>query len=376
MNRIIYIFLCFLCLLSCQKGNKVNLSGIEKIKCDVENYRDINFDTVLDSVTYVKLETDTNCLINSIGKVVYYNDCFYILPVSKQALLVFDKTGHFLSKLDKQGGGPDEYVEINDFTFNEGDSTVTVLDLGQYKLITYSIKDWKQKSRTTLPIFVRDIIAMKDNCYLGLNEQEGLYLLTEYGGQSTRWVKYDKRVNILPQDIGYLYPYGNNVGFFSPYDNVIYHVKNDTLTPAYKIEYSKTTPADYKLFRDETVEDDPKSHKFDYRIVSHFENTRWILQLLYHEETNKANLMMYDKRKNECCMVGKVTGFEDGFAVNCTPNIMKNCIIYPINDLPVAELKEQLKKYPDNKLSLAFKRVINESKEDDNPVLQILHLKK
>lgn len=376
MARIIYTALCLFCMLSCQKGNKQNLSNAETIKCNVENYKDIDFNAVLDSVTYVKLETDTNCLINSIGKVVYYNDCYYILPVSKQALLVFDKAGHFLSKLDKQGGGPDEYVEINDFTFNEGDSTVAVLDLGQYKLISYSLKDWEQKSRTTVPVFVRDIISMQNNNYLGFNEQEGLYLLTEQGGRSTKWVDYDKRVDILPQNIGYLYPYGNEIGFFSPYDNVIYHLKNDTLSPAYKMEYNKTTPADYKMAYSKNVEDNPKDRKFDYRIVSHFENERWILQLLYHEETNKTNLMMYDKKKNECCMVGKVAGFQDGFAVDLTPCIMKDCIIYPINDLPATQLKEQLKKYPDHKLSPAFKKIINESKDDDNPILQILHLKK
>lgn len=62
----------------------------------------------------VQLETKDDCLIGGRGnKIIKRNSVFYIL--SQNAILRFDKEGHYINKLAQIGNGPEDYTSIFDF---------------------------------------------------------------------------------------------------------------------------------------------------------------------------------------------------------------------------------------------------------------------
>lgn len=361
-------------LLCCGCSNKEKDNTIIKeINCNLDYYEDIDFHTLIDSVEYIKLETNPNSLIDNIAKIVYYDNRFYILTDSQNSIFEFDRHGNYINKLERQGGGPEEYVMISDFTINKDNSALTILDSSQNKLLVYDLNTFTFTKSILLSTFIRNIIALNnDDGYLAFNANQGLYKIID----NTDIHEYinDEGLDIPTQDIGYLYWLEEATGFFSPSENRIYHYENKQLKPIYKINYNKSTPADL-------TKKDTKSNQldnlplYDYSVALHTETEKWIVQLLNNYKSNTANYFIYDKNANKAFMLGNVRNYYDGFQLKYYPlSMMNGCIIYPIDNFTIMNYQEELKQQPGSKISTNFRNIILTSKEEENPILQILHL--
>jgi hypothetical protein len=93
--------------------------------------------SVIQSITYIPLETNDNCLIGNIEKVFYRNNRFYAIDKNvTKSIFVFDAGGKFLWKIDKRGKGPGEYTELLDFDV-DSIGNIYLLDNGAMKIIKY-----------------------------------------------------------------------------------------------------------------------------------------------------------------------------------------------------------------------------------------------
>ncbi|MBE6288332.1 MAG: 6-bladed beta-propeller [Mediterranea massiliensis] len=144
---------------------------------------DIDFKTSLplssfaESVELIGLETTNENLFSELRKLFYRNGRFYLLvsnSYSNARILIYSEDGKFLHEINKIGGGPGEYIELNDFELLENGD---IKAFGCLKNIVYdSIGNFRHEVRmktliryaTTLPegysvvrTSTRDLMALQ-----------------------------------------------------------------------------------------------------------------------------------------------------------------------------------------------------------------------
>jgi len=91
-----------------------------------------------ESVDFVFLETNDNCLMGRVSKVLVTEDHFIIK--SAKAVFIFDRQGHFVRKIYHVGRGNGEYIGLNDVSLLS-DGTVLLLDTSHKKMLGYTLSD-------------------------------------------------------------------------------------------------------------------------------------------------------------------------------------------------------------------------------------------
>ena len=114
MKRIGYYCLMLLAFASCSRSPQ----PMEALY-PVQGYTDLSQEKVKLSSLFaeyrlIPLETNDSSLIGGRGnKVLQRDSSFYI--ESENTILSFDNDGHFISRFDKRGSGPEDYIDISDF---------------------------------------------------------------------------------------------------------------------------------------------------------------------------------------------------------------------------------------------------------------------
>lgn len=141
VKRLIYCFLVTLTI-SCQSNHRenkeVNLVDSQH-KVNIEDITsDVKFSEIIDQMQLIKLETNSNCLLGEIEKVLVSNQRIYILSNN---VYCFDIQGNYLFTFGSKGRGPNEYMNINDFCINN--NTLYLLDVLQKKILSFSLENGK-----------------------------------------------------------------------------------------------------------------------------------------------------------------------------------------------------------------------------------------
>ena len=132
-----YIFILQLCLfaMSCMNNNQ-NEKAEQEIsesevkpsesseaqnaifwELDVANdypEKTINLEEIAE-VRYVPLETTDQSLIQGIHKMATSDDKIITCDLEQNTIFIFDKDGHFINSINKQGPGPQDYSLIHNF---------------------------------------------------------------------------------------------------------------------------------------------------------------------------------------------------------------------------------------------------------------------
>ncbi len=73
-----------------------------------------SLDSLVESISYVRLETRSECLLGDIDKIIATPAVLFILDKRNSSVLRFDKMGKFLGRIGGQGRGPGEYQSVYD----------------------------------------------------------------------------------------------------------------------------------------------------------------------------------------------------------------------------------------------------------------------
>lgn len=92
----------------------------------------VPFDDLVENYRYIKLETNEQCLIGEVEKVLFYEDKLFILS---GGVFCFNLNGEFLYAINHRGKGPSEFLRIRGLSINN--DTVYVYDNGLYKLLCF-----------------------------------------------------------------------------------------------------------------------------------------------------------------------------------------------------------------------------------------------
>lgn len=123
---ILIILSVFLYFFGCKDKNH---SG-EKIAVNPLNAEEsIGLSVLVDSVFYIKLETSSNCIIGPrVNRIIIKDKYIYVVDIGQDILFVFNKNGNFVSKLEKQGEGPDQYTFLSHVFIDDNEEYIEIVD--------------------------------------------------------------------------------------------------------------------------------------------------------------------------------------------------------------------------------------------------------
>ena len=105
---------------SCQSVEKTD-SFVKNIVLDLNTSQELRLSEIADTVEIIPLEQTYNSDIAQVERFIPYKEHYYVLNTigfSNGSLLVFDKNGNFIRRIDKRGGGPGEYVDLQDIAID------------------------------------------------------------------------------------------------------------------------------------------------------------------------------------------------------------------------------------------------------------------
>lgn len=159
--------------ISCKKKNpNYEYESLEVIDIEIEKIKEkIDGSFLFDSskFEFIKLETNTNCLIVEATRVHLRNDKIIVYDQISKAVFIFNKDGSYHAKIHNIGQGPGEYPPVvNDFVIMENSVGVFAPVIG--KIILYNFDG----------IFIKDIPLQKTWGDTFFNIDNNLYLINDW----------------------------------------------------------------------------------------------------------------------------------------------------------------------------------------------------
>jgi hypothetical protein len=127
---------------------------------------------ILDLVKLIRLETNAECLIGSVGKVQFVDGLYYLLDdyTGRNALHVFDTHGNHIQTLKKIGRGPGEYKDILDFDVDISKNIFILNSIGNIieydSLLQYKRTINQEVAIRTISIYNGFIVGITHDGYL------------------------------------------------------------------------------------------------------------------------------------------------------------------------------------------------------------------
>ena len=98
----------------------------------------INLEDIAE-VRYVPLETTDQSLIQGIHKMATSDDKIVICDLVQNTIFIFDKDGHFINSINKEGPGPQDYSSIQNFAVDFKKEEIYICDYPlKYRILAYS----------------------------------------------------------------------------------------------------------------------------------------------------------------------------------------------------------------------------------------------
>lgn len=233
------------------------------INVDLKSDDYIDLDSIMELVGFIKLESNQNCFIGKVEKLIITDNEVIIADKSiARAVYVFNLDGTFRTKISQQGRGPQEYLEISDVFMMNDNSEISVLDNENNRIVSfdcygkflYSIKNlpWYHavESIDTCTLIGFDLSNTKKlNRSFVVQDLYGRVNYTFGNNSYSDGFSYSRKIN--------LYRFYDGIYGSVNFENTIYRFTKDSVYASYKIN---TTPpiidgSDFKTdesFKDKT----------------------------------------------------------------------------------------------------------------------------
>ncbi|MDR3195035.1 MAG: 6-bladed beta-propeller [Tannerella sp.] len=211
----------------------------------------VRMSEISSSVRCVPLSTSDETVIGEIGKISVENK--YVYVSDPQSLYKFSMEGRLIAKIQRNGAGPEEYLDITDFQ-TDSDESVWILSRSNKRLHRY---DWEGKLLETVSLneWVSSILLSKDDMYLYVgNELDSLNRSRlKVLDMKTKTVG-SEYLPIHPKQAGYLHVRnrqqfsrnGQKTHFFEVFNDTVYALTEQAVTPAYYLNLDgRNIPASF-----------------------------------------------------------------------------------------------------------------------------------
>jgi hypothetical protein len=152
MRALIFCF-CIIFLFGCEKRINTNEIIGYDITDGIEKDEHIFLSSIAEEISYIPLETNSECLITRIGGIVF-TDHYILVSDDLNQLFLFNHEGKFLRQIGKKGHGPFEYVHTSDALFSENGEEIFLFDGATLKLIKFNSSTGKGIKEVRINRFV------------------------------------------------------------------------------------------------------------------------------------------------------------------------------------------------------------------------------
>ena len=210
---------------------------------------------------------DSSKIIGDIDKIIHFDDKFYILDKSKaEKVYCFDEHGKFLCNFGRKGRGPSEYLALYDFTIDQCNRELLVYD-GK-KILYYDLNGCFIKQRK-IDLFGKNLCVIDSTGTILINQGNTIFnkdlMFNLIAIDSYNYIKYmlrpfkeiDTKKKLMPWS--YFSQNNNDIYYIEPYNDTIYKIIKNAITPKYIMNYQKySTP--YNL-REKTARGERKENQ-------------------------------------------------------------------------------------------------------------------
>jgi hypothetical protein len=109
----------------------------QEIRVHEKSNKTVLYSDVFESVDFIKLETNPQCLISGISSIKFDDDKIFIFDKRQNKVLVFNIDGSFANKVGQLGKGPGEMIGPTDFTLDREKNRIEILDPPTTKTLIY-----------------------------------------------------------------------------------------------------------------------------------------------------------------------------------------------------------------------------------------------
>ncbi len=387
------ILCCLICGCNQRKYTTEEDDNSQKILLDMPAINDVDWKqedmlSILDDFKYVVLELTDESIIGGIDKLEVYKDRIYILDKMTSSLFVFTIDGEFIYKINRVGGGPEEYVQLDFFSIDYENEHLVLTDLMDYWVMRFDM-DGNFISRKKIPFWVGGVASLpnkgvalyanyRDNSKK-FEQEYNLFLMDSTMHISKAYFPYNsgiyKKYGIMFADPGQFYYFNNICHFYSDHYNCIYEIRDNELEAKYTFDFGRYTFDVQKILNEGTVEDYLTKGDY-YQLYTVYENDANVA----FSFSNSGALMTGYYSKESGNVVYSPLGYTAGdYGFMDVPiGTYDSWIITKIEVdylLSWKESVDQKKTKPDTKAFHEKNRVAEKITLDDNPVLVFYKLK-
>lgn len=359
-----------------------------KVDDKFEPSNNFSYNEIIDSIWYLPLETNKKSLIENIEKVILHEGNVYVLDVFSNSLLKFDLQGRFITQIGEEGKGPNEYVSPMDFEIVNKE--ILILDdragvVKYYDLDGKFLKDEKLSFRMNQFIFTKENrflcnIATRGNFHIPQISDFKLISCQpdwkifgkgdEYNAELESNQSFSRKV---------LTKSGENIIYNPSFDYFIYEIESGILKKKYYVDVGKNKlPEGINNLTSEEFIQTCLSRDCNIMFMFHsvFETDKHLVATLHY---NGYDIPLYYSKNSGNLICNKHYKFSSKFPFGfIVPRaIINNTLIgYMEPYMAIRKIKE-LREMPDlyEKIPERVKKLVNNLKEDDNPLLVFFTLK-
>ncbi|MDR1224141.1 MAG: 6-bladed beta-propeller [Tannerella sp.] len=375
MKKVIFcIILLFSC--SCQNGDEQKLKTVF-----FDKFSRVPLHEILE-LSYIKPETTDSCLFGFFDQIATVKDFLLILEDDK--VFVFDKKGSYITQINCRGEGPGEYLSLASFFIDEKDGMICLIDDLSKKALFFGLDDFQFVSEMKMPFTASCASFLPDGTVIWNNRE----YLPEGVCRNDHFVQTDRNMNIAGSFVkkefisGYLtssqisiYNVEGNTFACTPFSPVIYRICQNEVSPSFQLSFFDRQFPPGEFLREKSANNASYINalmKSDY--VSHFsvgESTHDLCVFYIAGEQRFVGL--YDKT-NERTYHYTFDDFQTGLQ---TGNVFTYIASGKVDDyyvMPLLPSELKLKKEDGYVFSEPLDSLINQSREDDNPILFLFRL--
>jgi len=348
----------------------------------------LTLSTILDSVSYIRLSTESRSIIGGVDRIEFTSDAIYILDRYRtRSVKKFSFEGQYLTDIGQKGGGPSEYIEPTDFEI-VGDE-VKIYDQFTSRMLTYDLDGNFRKSILVPFLFNRfHFLSDNDVLFYGLNSDNNhIHRMLDYSiyvSDSTFVLShlgfYQKHNLYQTYFVDYDFAVKNDCVYFHPfYSDTIYSIdrnKQYNVEFVFDFKQMERIPVEYNYAENEhryRKEDDRDRYVFfrTYQVMDDYlfyaySKAHW-LRYVFYSLKDKRTIGKGRFVKNDLnpllAFSSIITSFGNTLVGVCNP--------YHI----IETVNKTDKKMVDEMLSDENKVLLKSLKIEDNPILVFYHMK-
>lgn len=272
--RNLIVIMVIVLLASCKKENNKRDVNTYSINESIINMQ-FKWPQSIKLLQCIKLETNNESLIGCVKKVEIINDKIFVLDSKSKAIIIFDKNGTFINKVNKLGEGPQGYIELRDFMVDSKSKTILVLDYK--KIIKYNFEGDYVSSVKLGEINPLQFIATNENDYFlwtGTSNSKDKNCIYYWDGD-----KYSgllENSNYIIETQRFTRNYENNFLLVPPIgDFNIYEVSEKKIRTKYTIDFGKLVPSQSDIITEAKI-DEMNDKAIFTRITNVQETQKWL----------------------------------------------------------------------------------------------------